>query len=91
MIVRKIFSRTLFLSFVGILIIMMLCINELFTGTDLSHPMWDKSYNWFALLKDILLVSFTGGLLGEAAKLDNLIKYKQPKTTTSKGGYQYGH
>ena len=73
------------------MIIIILCINELFTGTDLSHPMWDKTYNWFALLKDIALVSFTGGLLTEAAKLDNSIKYKQPKTTTIKGGYQYGH
>ena len=85
----KIITRTLFLIFVGISIITLLCMIELYNGTGLTHPIWDKTYNWILLIRDIVLVSFAGSVLSNAAGV-NKFEYKQRMKKTIKGGYQYG-
>ncbi len=90
MIVTNIVLRTLFIVFTGFLIIAVLCVNELLNGTGLSHPIWDKTYSWLPLLKDILYISFVGALLSEAASADKL-GHEPVRKTAVKGGYQYGH
>lgn len=86
----KIVTRTLFLAFVGISIITFLCINELYNGTGLTHPIWDRSFNWAMLLRDVVFISFVGGLLSTAAGVDKFDNshFKKPSI---KGGYIYGH
>jgi hypothetical protein len=68
MTITKIISRTIFLAFMGITIVVFLCVNEILNGTGLTHPIWDKTYNWLPLFRDILYISFVGALLSEGAR-----------------------
>jgi hypothetical protein len=89
MTVRNIISRALFLTFIGITIVLFLCVNEILYGSGLTHPIWDSTYNWFPLFRDILYISFVGALLSKAASINN--KHKSLTNTVIKGAYQYGH
>lgn len=63
MIVRKIISRTLYFAICGVAIITVSCLNELFNGTGLTHPVWDASYNWLPLIGVIMAVSLGGSIV----------------------------
>lgn len=86
----KIVKRTLLFTFVGITIITLLCMNELYNGTGLTHPIWDRTFNWIVLFRDIVSISFVGSLLSSAARV-NEVENTHQKKKTIKGGYQYGH
>lgn len=88
--VSKILLRTLLLAFIGFSIIGLLCVNELVNGTGLTHPIWDITYNWLTLFKDILYISFVGALLSVAAGIENADQDHNRKPTIRRG-YQYGH
>jgi len=90
MIVTRIVSRTLFLNFVGISIIMLLCINEFYNGTGLTHPLWDVTYDWLTLFRNIMFISFVGALSSVATTVD-ITEHSRSRKTAIKRGYQYGN